>query len=157
MIRELGICFVAVALVLAAPLASSAEEQAIHPDVAYALAAEPGGVVLGCGSAEWPDLGMRIDAAPPASGIIGVQSVGTCATGSICAYASTGISGTKLSWTTCGSKSTAALAQVGSIANARSSGTLQARQGTTVRASASANASANVAVAYQASITNVVC
>ena len=155
--RMLVMCCVTVALVLAAPLASSAEEQDVHPDVAYALAAEPGGVVLSYSSAEWPDLGMRLDAAPSASGFIGVQSVGTCATGSICAYASTGISGTKLSWTTCGTKSTAALAQVGSIANARSSGTLQARQGTTVRASASANSFANVAVAYQASITNVFC
>jgi hypothetical protein len=154
--RMLGICIVTVALVLAAPLAGSADERAVHPDVAYALAAEPGGVVLSYTAAEWPDLGMRIDAATSASGV-GPQAVGTCATGSICAYSSTGISGTKLSWTTCGSKSTAALAQVGSIANARSSGTLQARQGTTVRASASANAYANVAVAYQASITNVFC
>lgn len=134
-------------LSLAGPAAAS---EAVHPDVAFALAAEPGGVATGYGSAEWPDLGMTLTVP------VG-RAVGTCATGSICAYSSGALGGTKLSWSTCGSKSTAALSQVGSIANARSSGTLHARVGTTVRASAGANAYANVPAAYQPSITNVFC
>lgn len=140
------------ALVLASPASAQAfgADDEVHPDVAYALSAEPGGVATSYSSAVWPDSDMRIDVP------VG-RAVGTCATGSICAFSSSGLGGTKLSWTTCGSKSTAALSQVGSIANARSSGTLHARQGTTVRASAGANSQANVPVAYWSSITNIFC
>lgn len=150
--RMLSILALAGALMAAAPMAAVATDEAsrVHPDVAYALAVEPGGVAMSYSSAAWPELGMRMDVP------VG-RAVGTCATGSICAFSTSGLGGTKLSWTTCGSKSTAALSQVGSIANARSSGTLQARQATTVRASASANSQANVPIAYWPSITNIFC
>lgn len=124
----------------------------VHPDVAYALDAEPGGVATGYFTAEWPELGMTLT-------VPGIQraSVGNCASGRICAFERAGLTGTMLSWTTCGAKSTAALPAVGSIANARSSGTLVARQGTTTRASASANSSATVPVTYRTAITSVSC
>lgn len=151
--RTLTTLALVAALALLAPAAASADDGAdIHPDVEYALALEPGGVATSYGSAVWPALGMRLDVPSDA-----VRAVGTCATGSVCAYSSSGLGGTKLSWTTCGSKSTAAISTVGSIANARTSGTLSARQGTTVRASAGANSQANVPVAYWTSITNVFC
>jgi hypothetical protein len=151
--RTLAAAALALALALAAsPLAAHAEEAAVHPDVAYALAAEPGGVATSYYSAEWPKLGMTLEVAA-----VSAFSVGTCATGSICAYSEGAMAGVKLSWTTCGSKSTAALDTVGSIANARSTGTLTARQGTTVRATAAANAYANVPLSYRSLITNVYC
>lgn len=152
--RTLASLAIATVLVLsaAAPAAVADEASDLHPDVEYALANQPGGYATSFGSAVWPALGMELEVVSDYA-----RAVGTCATGSICAYSSSGLGGTKLSWTTCGSKSTAALSTVGSIANARTSGTLQARQGATVRASAGANSQANVPVAYWSSITNVFC
>lgn len=146
-----GVLVTAILALTAAPLTASAD-QSVDPAVAYALAEVPGGVLLTPSSAEWPSLGMRIDA-PDAR----ARSVGTCATGAICAYSGVNRSGTKLSWTSCGTKSTAALSTVGSIANARSSGVLNANAGSVVRASAGAGASTNVAAAYQSAITSVSC
>lgn len=130
--------------------AQAAEEPDVHPDVAFALAAVPGGVVVDWHTAVWPETGMLIE-------VPGGFSVGSCATGAICAYSSAGIAGTKLSWTTCGTKSTAALSTVGSIANARSSGTLRALEGATSRASAAAGTYANVPISYRSLITSVSC
>ncbi len=132
--------------------AARADVALVHPEVAYALLAEPGGVATSWSTAEWPALDMTLTV----SGV-GARSVGSCATGAVCAYSQASQGGTKLEWTSCGSKSTAALATVGSSANARSSGTLQARQGTTVRASATAGNAANVPIAYRSLITNVYC
>lgn len=154
--KRLLITLVATVALTLAPAAANASDavqpDATHPDIAYALDAVAGGVLINANSARWPALGMRIDALP-ASG----RAVGSCATGTICAYAGTGLGGTRLSWTTCGSKSTAALTQVGSIANARSSGTMTALAGSTLRASAGAGGSVDVALAYRASITTVSC
>lgn len=134
-----------------ASLATQAQPE-LHPDVAYALSAEPGGVATSSTSAIWIGTGMRLQV------LTGVErSVGTCLTGSICAYSASATGGTKLSWSTCGSKSTAALARVGSIANGRASGTLYAKQGATTRASTGGDSYANVPAAYQPLITAVFC
>lgn len=124
----------------------------IHPHVEYALEQVPGGIAVGERVAYWPELDMTLEVQAVAA-----RAVGTCATGSVCAYSAANRGGTKLQWGSCGTHSTAAIATVGSIANARSSGTLNARQGTTVRASASAGSSANVPAAYTSGITNVAC
>lgn len=158
--RSIAAMALALGLVVSAPAAAHAAKTApsdVHPAVAYALSTEPGGIVTGYASAEWPHLGMTLDVAAANSDPVSVFAVGTCATGSICAYSDGGLAGVKLSWSTCGSKSTAALATVGSIANARSSGTLSAREGTTIRASAGVNTYANVPISYRAAITNVYC
>lgn len=149
--RRGALAMLAILALVGAPSPVSAEDTVlVHPDIAYALIAEPGGVATSWSTAEWPALGMTMTV-PVA------RSVGTCDTGFICAYSGAGQAGSRLDWTSCGSKSTAALLTVGSIANARSSGTLQARQGTTVRASATAGNAANVPVAYRSLITNVYC
>lgn len=134
-----------------ASVASADEQPEVHPDIAYALQLEPGGVVVDYLTAEWPAAGMRMEAAG------GLFAVGSCSTGSICAYALAGQAGTKLSWTTCGTKSTAALSTVGSIANARTSGTLTALQGSTARVSVGAGSYANVPLAYRTLISSVSC
>lgn len=152
--RTLGALALSLVLVLnvSAGAAATEHREPVHPDVAYALAAEPGGVATSYTTAEWAATGMKLEVPT-----VTARAVGSCATGSICAFSGTGIGGTKLSWSTCGSKSTSALERVGSIANARSSGSLQARQGTTVRASVGSNAYTNVAVGYQTAITNIFC
>lgn len=124
----------------------------LHPHVEYALEQVPGGIVLGERTAYWPELDMTLEVQSEDA-----RAVGTCATGSVCAYSASNGGGTKLQWGSCGTHYTTAIATVGSIANARSSGTLNAREGTTVRASASAGSSSNVPFAYTSSITNVRC
>ncbi|MEJ1088450.1 hypothetical protein WDU99_08985 [Microbacterium sp. Mu-80] len=125
-------------LVWASP--AHAEESPVHPDVAYAMSAVPGGLLVDANTVVWPALDMQLSATPTM-----LRSVGTCATGQYCAYSKANRGGTKLSWTTCATVSTAALSSVGSIANARSSGTVQARTSSgTILASASAGTSVNV-------------
>lgn len=130
--------------------ATAAEEPEVAPEVAYALEAEPGGVVIDYWNAVWPELDMTLTVP---SGVARA-AVGNCASGRICAFNGYGASGAYLSWGSCGSHATSALSgSVRSIANARSSGTLYARNGTTIVASAGASSSANV---YRTT-TNVFC
>jgi len=142
---------IVLSLVVGTVGATSAHADEVIPDaeVAYALAAEPGGYATGAHTAYWPGSGMTLQSSEAFS----IQSVGSCATGAICAYNGLALTGAKLSWTTCGTFSTSALATVKSIANARSSGTLRARNGTTVLATATAGKQANVA----GTVTNVQC
>jgi hypothetical protein len=149
-IRKRLALLVAALLVAAGALlpAAAATAEPLHPSIRYALAAEPGGVVIDDSTVYWPEIGMTL-IVPRMSAL----SVGPCSTGRICAFQSSNLGGAYLSWASCGTYSTAALPAVGSIANARSSGTLQARNGTTVVASAGANSWANVF----ATVTNVRC
>lgn len=110
----------------------------LHPDVAAALERVPGGVVIDARHARWPELGMRIDV--PADDD---RAVGSCATGNVCAFSGTGLSGTRVSWSSCGTYAPGIT--VRSIANARSAGYVQARSSSgSVLATAIAGSSANV-------------
>ncbi|WP_298873846.1 peptidase inhibitor family I36 protein [uncultured Microbacterium sp.] len=110
----------------------------LHPDVAAALAEVPGGVVIDARHAVWPELGMSIDV--PAEDD---KAVGSCATGNVCAFSGSGLSGTRVSWSTCGTYAPGIT--VRSIANARSAGYAQARSSSgSVLATAIAGSSANV-------------
>jgi hypothetical protein len=120
----------------------------LSPELSYALAAVPGGEVVDAGTAYWPDLGMTLtvpspDATSRSSRIAG--AIGSCPNGSVCAFKGSGLTGARLSWTTCTTHSTAALGSPPrSIADARSTGYLQARNGTTVVATAFAQSWNNV-------------
>lgn len=113
----------------------------LDPRIEYALDAQPGGIVTNPHTVQWPQLGMRLDI-PSGVAPFGLSS--KCPSGSICAFQSANEGGARLSWGACGTFSTTALATVGSIANARSVGTVQARSGTAVVASTSAGNFANV-------------
>lgn len=127
-------------LLVATPTATQASTGELHPDVAYALEALPGGVAISTHEVVWPELGMELTASSRFA-----RSVGSCATGSYCAYSGSGLGGTRLSFTICTAVSTAPLQTVRSIANARSSGKVQARNAAgQVLATAYANGSANV-------------
>ncbi|MDR2373460.1 MAG: hypothetical protein LBD77_05055 [Bifidobacteriaceae bacterium] len=161
-LRFLAIAAVAAATVLggAAPNANAAASAtAGTPDseIIHALAAQPGGHATGAHSAYWPALGMSMESsqAPSAQVARGVVlgAVGNCASGSVCAYSGYMQTGAKLSWTTCGTHSTGTLGAVRSIANARSSGTLKAKNGSTIVATAAAGAWATVS----GTVTNVSC
>lgn len=136
-----SLALLTVALVAVPTSAAAASDDDLHPDVEYALDAVPGGIAISDYEAVWPALGMTLEAGSPTA-----RSVGSCATGTYCAYASTGQNGTKLTFTICTVQSTSALRTVGSIANARASGNVQARNssGTTL-GTASPNTAVNVA------------
>lgn len=114
------------------------EPDSIHPDIADALRRVPGGVVIDATHAEWPELDMSIDVPTDEE-----RAVGSCATGNVCAFNGTGLSGTRVSWSTCGTYSPGIT--VRSIANARSAGYAQARSSSgSVLATAIAGSWANV-------------
>lgn len=99
-------------------------EPELHPDVEYAINAVPGGTVVDEYTVVWPDLGMELSVPSPLA-----RSVGSCATGQYCAYSAADGNGARLSFGVCTVVSTSALGSVGSVANARSSGSVQARSG----------------------------
>ena len=105
---------------IAAP--AHADEPDLHPDIAYALAALPGGIPTGTTSAEWPDLGITYTIETRSA-----RAVGTCATNLICAYRTAGLGGAKVTFSGCSTWSTTAFGGVGSVANARTSGWANAR------------------------------
>jgi len=111
----------------------------LHPDIAAALDQIPGGRAINATHAEWPELGMTMEA-PSGDD----KAVGSCATGNVCAFSGSNLSGTRVSWSTCGTFSPG-LSSVGSIADARSTGYLQARSSSgSVLATAIAGSWANV-------------
>lgn len=103
----------------------------------------PGGIIVDANRAVWPDLGMTLTV--PSRAEVGLRAaVGSCATGQVCAFTGGSLTGAKLSWTTCSTHTIPSSFVTRSIADARSSGSLQARNGSTVLATAPANGWANV-------------
>lgn len=138
------------ALLVVGAGASPAAADAIDPQIAYALEAVPGGEVVDSHTAYWPDLEMTLTIPEEFSR----SAIGSCPNGSVCAYKGNSLTGAMLSWTTCTVHSTAALGMPPkSIADARSTGYLQARDGTTVVATAYAQSWNSVSAAS----TNVRC
>ncbi|MGW9113556.1 peptidase inhibitor family I36 protein [Microbacterium sp. NPDC055683] len=141
LLATLAILFVAVA----APLpASAAPDDDLDPAIRYALAQVEGGVVVAGDRVVWPAIGMELRLASTGARVDALASVGRCPSGRVCAFESTAGAGTMLSWTGCSNYSTAALVSTGSIANARTSGTLHARNGATIVATAGPGALVNV-------------
>ena len=135
-----------------APVAAAAAEQPVTPDpqITAMLDAVPGGVVLDAYHAVWPELDMEMAVAAPqeasssARSSAALASVGACASGKVCAFSLSGTNGAKLSWGTCNTSYPVGTFVVRSIADARSSGYMQAKYGTTVRATAYAGSWTNV-------------
>ncbi len=141
------LAMVACSAAIASPQMAAASEVA-DPRIAAVMAEVPGGIVVDESRAVWPALGMEMIV----PGDVSVFAVGACATGKVCAFDGYNTGGAQLNWSTCGTFSVSAFT-VRSIADARSTGYLQARNGTTVVATANAGRSANV---YSA-VTNVRC
>jgi hypothetical protein len=135
-------------LLVATPTAQAA---AVHPDIQAVLDEVPGGVVVSFSEAYWPALDMAM--VVPGSTLSRV-AVGSCASGKICSYASANLSGTRLEWSSCATHSVPSSHVSRSFANARASGSIvNARNGTTVVASASAGNWKNLT----ATVTNFRC
>lgn len=88
------------------------------------LAEQPGSTQTSWNEVTWDDGDVTLTLA--ADGI-STFAVGSCATGKFCAYSGTFLSGSRLTFSSCGTHSTASLGTVRSIANARSSGSVQGK------------------------------
>lgn len=128
---------------------TSAVADSLDPAIEYALAHEPGGIVVDEATVVWPHLGMELTVSSATARALSTE----CPTGLICAFGGHNETGTRLTWATCAVHSTAALPNVLSVASARPVNSVQARNGTTVLATAGAGNYVNV---YGA-VTNVRC
>ncbi|GAA3899643.1 hypothetical protein [Microbacterium invictum] len=140
---------VAGAAIIIGASTTSAAAASVDPAIAYALAHEPGGIVVDEATVVWPHLGMELTVSSVAAR--GLSS--KCPTGLICAFGGHNETGTRLTWATCAVHSTAALPNVLSVAGARSVNSVQARNATTVLATAGAGNYVNV----YGTVTNVRC
>jgi len=130
------------ASVPAAASASSPEE--IDPQIAQMLEEIPGGVLISGHHAVWPALDMEVTA-PQAVHGFAARAVGGCATGRVCVYSGSALTGVAVSWGTCGVLSVPGGFVVRSLADARTSGYAQARNSAgSVLATASAGGWVNV-------------
>jgi hypothetical protein len=102
---------------------SAAVDNEIDPRVAAALADLPGGVSTSAETAEWPQLGITFSVSGAAT-----RSVSGCATGTICAYSRSGLGGSVTTYSGC--SSWPVVGGIGSIANSRTSGWVDARSST---------------------------
>lgn len=129
---------------VAGPSASATTgTDATDPQILAVMAEVPGGVLIDARHAVWPALDMILTV-PNEGSLMTLLSVGGCATGRVCAFASPSLGGAILSWGTCGYHAVPSSFVVRSIADARLTGKAQARSGATVLATANAGAWANV-------------
>lgn len=127
-VKNLRSVLVACALMAAflVPTPAYANADKLQARVDAILASFPGGVQTGLGEITWDDGEVTLTITDSTA-----KAVGTCASGSFCAYTGTSMSGARISFTNCsGTNSVAPLgAAVRSFANARSSGTVYAYNG----------------------------
>ncbi|RLP83470.1 hypothetical protein D9V34_05520 [Mycetocola lacteus] len=107
----------------AAQAATPSRSDQVQDRVNQVLVEFPGGVQTGPGEVTWNGGETILNIV--LEGSLSTFAVGNCATGSMCAYTSTGGAGSKISFTSCtATNSVAPLGSaVRSVANARSSGT----------------------------------
>jgi len=85
------------------------------------LRTNPGGTQTGPNTITWEGGAVELRLAPDGAS----RAVGTCPTGSFCAFSSTNLAGSRVSFTTCSTHSVGSLIGTAkSIANARTSGTV---------------------------------
>ncbi|WP_337005067.1 MULTISPECIES: hypothetical protein [unclassified Microbacterium] len=123
----------------------------VDPQVAAMLEEVPGGILIDSTHAVWPELDMALSVRPDSG--FAARSVGSCATDKICAYSGVSLSGSVLTFGTCGILSVPGSFSVKSAANARTSGYAQPRNGTTVLATIYAGGWSNVS----GTTTNIRC
>jgi hypothetical protein len=129
--------------------------ESLQARVDAAMLAIPGGVQIGDDSIAWDGGAVVLTL----EGGSNQQSIGTCSTGSYCAWSGASYTGNKLSFTACSIGGTASsLAPLGtnaqSLANARTSGTVQAKNGATVVWNIGANSGVP---SNAATLTTMVC
>ncbi len=117
----------AAALTFGGGLAANADvgEETMQERVDRVLLEYPGGTQIASNEISWEN-GAVVLTLASADGIA-PRAVGSCATDAYCAYNGSGLSGSKLTFWTCGIYSTTALGSVRSVANARTGGYVDAK------------------------------
>lgn len=145
----------AAALTLGGALGASAAEsrESMQERVDEVLREHTGGTQIAPNEIAWEDGAVVLTLAPTDG--IAPLAVGSCATGSYCAYSGSALSGSKLTFSTCGTYSTTVLGSVRSVANARSSGHVDAKNSS---GSVLATVSSGKSISYApAGITQLTC
>ncbi len=137
---------------IAGPASASTGDADVDPQIAAVMAEVPGGVLVDSHHAVWPGIDMEL-VVPDSSGVAARSAVGSCANGQVCVYTGSSLGGSILSWGTCGYHAIPSSFTAKSVADARGSGSAQARSGSTVVATAPAGGWANI---YGA-VNNVLC
>lgn len=129
MLRRLFAVLIVGVFILPVPAVATASPDDVQVRIDQILERYPGGVQISENAVVWDDgdvlLTLNSDLAATTRG-----SVGKCANGKFCVFSNAGGSGSSLSFSTCGVKDVSPLgAPVRSIANARSSGSVTAKNG----------------------------
>jgi len=126
------------------PTTAQADDSDVSEQVSYALQVAPGGVQTAWNQVTWPD-GTILTVEPTTRLARAAAVASTCPSGKFCAFSDINGGGSHLDFTACpSSNSVAALPQVFSISNARSSVTVTGRKGSTVIVTVNAGATKNV-------------
>lgn len=134
----------AVTSTLMIPTTAHADDSDVSSQISYALQMSPGGVQTAWNQVTWPD-GTILTVEPTTSLARTAAAVSTCPSGKFCAFSDINGAGSHLDFTACpSSNSVAALPQVFSISNARSSGTVTGRKASTVIVTVNPGATKNV-------------
>ncbi|WP_282845941.1 hypothetical protein [Microbacterium oxydans] len=131
-------------LLSAAPAHAALEgDDAVAPEIIAMLEEVPGGVIIDSTHAAWPALGMELSIRSVSART--ARSVGSCATDRFCAYSAGSLGGNKLTFSVCSVNTIPSTFIAKSVANARGSGSVQARNGTTTVTTVNAGSWANLA------------
>ncbi|MFJ6531153.1 hypothetical protein [Microbacterium sp. NPDC091662] len=132
-------------------MAAGPSDREVDPAVAAMLDEVPGGIVVDATRAVWPDLGMELQVIGMSS--VSARTVGGCATGKTCAFNLASLGGSILSFSSCSVNAVPASFVTRSAANARASGYMEPRNGSTVLATIYAGNWSNVS----GTVTNLRC
>jgi hypothetical protein len=126
-----------------APAFAAPSDADPDPQITAMLEEVPGGIVIDSRHAVWPELAMELTVfADPGRSM---RSVGSCATNKICVYNGYSLGGSSvLTFGSCGSHAIPSSFSAKSLANARTSGYVQGRSGSSVLATAPAGAGVNL-------------
>jgi hypothetical protein len=141
----------ALALGASPTMAAAQSDPEVDPAVAAMLEEVPGGIAVDATRAVWPALGMELQVAGKST--LSARTVGGCAAGRICAFSLASLTGNMLSFTSCGLNAVPASFGAKSASNARSSGYMQVRNGSSVLATIYAGNWSNVS----GTVTNLRC
>lgn len=126
-----------------APAVAEIDGLEADPRIVEMMEEVPGGVLVDANHAVWPALDMEMTVPGVHSGST-FRSVGACPDGRVCVFSGYSLSGSSLSWGSCGDHVIPSTFSALSLAHARSSGYSQARNGGTVLATAYTGGWANI-------------
>jgi hypothetical protein len=158
MIRPRSLIAVVIGMLLVigatSPVAASAGgDDDVAPEIVQMMTEVPGGVLVDGNHAVWPRLDMELEVPTASQRSLSASSVGPCPSDRICLFSGYSLGGTMLSFGTCGIHTVPSTFSARSLAHARATGYTQARNGTTVIATAYAGGWANI----YSTATNIRC